>query len=64
LNLRESTVRRWLKRARVDSVRGRVGALTTAEREEFARLRERVNTLELERKRQEELTAFFAKETR
>jgi putative ABC transport system ATP-binding protein len=64
LNLRESTVRRWLKRARVDSAGGRVGALTTAEREEFARLRERVNTLELERKRQEETTAFFAKETR
>ncbi len=43
---------------------GPAGALTTAEREEFAELRKRVKTLEMEREILKKATAFFAKESR
>ncbi len=49
LDLTETAVRRWVQRAEVDSGGGPAGALTTAEREEFAALRKQVKTLEMER---------------
>ncbi len=63
LGLAETAVRRWIERAEIDSGGGPVGALTTAEREEFAQLRRRVKTLEMEREILKKATAFFAKES-
>ncbi len=39
LDLTESSVRQWVKQAEIDSGKGPAGALTTAEKEELARLR-------------------------
>ena len=39
LDLTETALRAWVKRAEVDAGEGPPGALTTAEREELARLR-------------------------
>ncbi len=49
LDLTETAVRRWVEQAEIDSGGGPGGALTTAEREEFAQLRKRVKILEMER---------------
>ncbi len=64
LDLTETAVRRWVQQAEIDSGGGRAGALTTAEREEFAQLRKRVKTLEMEREILKKATAFFAKESK
>ncbi len=64
LGLTETAVRRWVQRAEIDSGGGPAGALTTAEREEFAALRKRVKTLEMEREILKKATAFFAKESK
>jgi transposase-like protein len=64
LDLTETAVRAWVRQVEVDSGRGPVGALTTAEREELAQLRRRVKTLEMEREILKKATAFFAKESR
>jgi transposase-like protein len=62
LDLTETAVRDWVRRAEVDAGRGRPGALTTEEREELARLRREVRTLRMERDILKKATAFFAKE--
>ena len=64
LDLSETAVRRWVAQAEIDSGGGPAGALTTAEREEFAALRKRVKTLEMEREILKKATAFFAKESK
>jgi transposase len=64
LDLTETAVRTWVRQAAVDAGRGPAGALTTAEREEFAQLRRRVKTLEMEREILKKATAFFAKESK
>ena len=64
LDLTETAVRRWVAQAEIDSGRGPAGALTTAEREEFARLRRQAKTLEMEREILKKAAAFFAKESR
>ena len=64
LDLTETAVRRWVQQAQVDSGGGPEGALTTAEREELARLRKQVKTLEMEREILKKATAFFAKESK
>jgi len=64
LDLTETAVRRWVQQAEVDLGGGPAGALTTAEREEFAALRKQVKTLEMEREILKKATAFFAKESR
>ncbi len=64
LDLSETAVRRWVAQAEIDSGGGPAGALTTAEREELARLRKQVKTLEMEREILKKATAFFAKESR
>ena len=63
LDLTETAVRAWIKQAEVDANPTPNGALTTAEREELARLRRQVKTLEMEREILKKATAFFAKET-
>jgi transposase len=62
LDLTETAVRRWVQQAEVDSGGGPAGALTTAEREEFAELRRRVKTLEMEREILKKATAFVCHE--
>jgi transposase len=64
LDLTETAVRRWVQQAEIDSGGGPEGALTTAEREELARLRKQVKTLEMEREILKKATAFFVKESK
>lgn len=61
LDLTETALREWVKRARADRTKGRTG-LTTAEREELARLRKENRQLRLEREILKNAAAFFAKE--
>ena len=61
LDLSETAVRRWVAQAEVDS--GTRDGLTTAEREELARLRRENRVLRQEREILVKAAAFFAKET-
>src|SRR5215213_11096112 len=63
LDLTETALREWVKRARADRTHGRTG-LTTAEREELARLRKENRILQEERDILKKATAFFAKQSR
>lgn len=66
LDLTETSVRGWVRQSDIDSGRDKgaaAGALTTAEREEFAGLKREVKTLRLERDILKKATAFFAKES-
>ena len=64
LDLTESAVRHWVDRTRADRGTGRVGALTTAEREELSRLRKENRILAEEREILKKAGAFFAKQSR
>ena len=61
LDLTESALRNWVERSRADRTSGRTG-LTTAEREELARLRKDNRELRMERDVLKKATAFFAKD--
>ena len=63
LGLTESSLRNWVEQARAERTKGRTG-LTTAEREELARLRKEVRELCLERDRLNKVSALFAKDQR
>src|SRR5262245_23626539 len=63
LDLTETAVRVWVARARADRTNGTSGGLTTAEREELARLRKENRELKLERDVLKKAAAFFAKES-
>jgi len=63
LDLVESAVRRWVKQSQVDRGNGPEGALTSAERDELARLRRDIKRLQMERDILKKATAFFAKES-
>jgi len=62
LDLTETALREWLKRAEVDEGNGPKEALTSAERDELTELRRRVKRLEMEREILKKAAAFFAKE--
>ena len=64
LDLSESALRLWVERSRADHGKGRPGVLTTAEREELARLRKENRILQEERDILKKATAFFAKLSR
>ena len=61
LDLTESNLRIWVERARADRTKGKTG-LTTAERDELARLRKENRQLRLEREILKNAAAFFASE--
>ena len=60
LDLTASSLSRWVEQARADRTKGKTG-LTTAERDEMARLRKEVRELRLEREILKKAAAFFAK---
>lgn len=62
LDLTETALREWVKRAAADAGNGPPDALTTAERDELGELRKRVKRLEMEREILKKAAAFFAKE--
>jgi transposase len=62
LDLTETALRDWVKRADVEVGKGPPGALTAVEREELSRLRKQVKRLEMEREILKKAAAFFAKE--
>jgi transposase len=64
LDLTESSLRKWVEQTRVDRGKGKPGALTTAEREELARLRKENRILQEEREILKKAAAFFAKQSR
>ena len=63
LDLTETALREWVKRTRADRTHGRTG-LTTAEREELARLRKELRIVQEEREILKKAAAFFAKQSR
>ena len=60
LDLTETALREWVNRARADRTKGRTG-LTTAEREELARLRKENRELRTDRDILKKAAAFFVK---
>ena len=62
LDLVETALREWVKRADVDAGKGPPGALVAEERDELRELRKRVKRLEMEREILKKAAAFFAKE--
>ena len=63
LDLTETALREWVKRADIDAGKGPPGALTTAERAELAQLRRDVKRLKMERDILKAAATFFAKES-
>jgi transposase len=63
LDLTETSLREWVRRADIDAGKGPAGALTTAERDELGSLRKRVRLLEMEREILKRAATFFAKES-
>jgi len=63
LDLTPSSRANWVKYAQADRTKGKTG-LTTAEREELARLRKENRILEEERDILKKAAAFFAKQSR
>jgi len=64
LDLTETSVREWVKRAEENESSSGSSALSNAEREELSALRRQVKTLETEREILKKAAAFFAKESR
>jgi len=62
LDLTETALREWVKRADIDAGEGPPGALTSDERAELAHLRRENKRLQLEREILKKAAAFFAKE--
>src|SRR5512133_327618 len=62
LDLTETAVRKWVKQSQIDRGKGPPGALTTAEREEVARLRKENRELREDREILRKAAAFFAKQ--
>lgn len=61
LDLTETAVRVWVKRAEIDERRDPNGPLTTEERAEVVRLRRELRTVTMERDFLKKAAAFFAR---
>ena len=64
LDLTETALREWVRRAEIEAGEGPPGALTQAEREELVRLRRDNKRLQMERDILKKATAFFARESK
>jgi transposase len=64
LDLTETAVRGWVRRAGIDAKKDPQGPLTTEERAELARLRRELKTMAMERDFLRKAAAFFAKSGR
>lgn len=62
LDLTETALRDWVRRADIDAGQGPPGALTTDERAELTQLRRENKRLQMEREILKKAAAFFAKE--
>ena len=63
LDLTETALREWVKRADEEAAPIVPGALSAAEREELLKLRKQVKRLEMEREILKKAAAFFARES-
>jgi transposase len=63
LDLTESALRIWVRRAEVAEGKGPAGALSAGEREELVQLRRENRQLQMERELLKKWAAFFAKES-
>lgn len=63
LDLTETALREWVKRAKQTTEQPSAGALSQDEREELLRLRRDNKRLQMEREILKKATAFFAKES-
>ena len=63
LDLTETALREWVRRAEVDAGKGPPEVVTSAEREELTRLRREVKRLQMERDILKAAATFFAKES-
>ena len=63
LDLTETALREWVRRAEIEAGEGPTGALSQAEREEMVRLRRDNKRLQMERDILKKATAFFARES-
>lgn len=63
MELTPSSVRGWVKQAKIDSGAGDANSLTTEEREEMRRLKRELKRVTMERDILKKATAFFAKES-
>jgi transposase-like protein len=63
LDLTETALRGWVRRAGIDAAADPTGPLTTTEREELARLRRENRRLQMEKEILKKAAAFFAKES-
>ena len=63
LDLTPSSLGNWVRHAQADRTKGRTG-LTTAEREEIARLRKELRIVQEEREILKKAAAFFARQSR
>ena len=63
LDLTETALREWVKRAGEEGAAPTAGALTAIEREELLKLRKQVKRLEMEREILKKAAAFFARES-
>jgi transposase-like protein len=61
LDLTETAVRAWVKRAEIDEKRDPNGPLTSEERAEVVRLRRELRTMTMERDFLRKAAAFFAR---
>jgi len=64
LDLTETAVRAWVQQHKADQGKGPPGALTSAEREELARLRKENRELKEDREILKKAAAFFAKQNK
>ncbi len=64
LDLTETALREWVKRADIDAGKGPPDALTTAEREEMVRLRRELKRVTMERDILKAAATYFAKESK
>jgi len=62
LDLTETSLREWVRRAEIEDGQGPPGALTQAESEELSRLRRENRRLQMERDILKRATVFFARE--